>query len=202
MLSQWITCGWGKIHFKSLKICLTQVISAVVWARALYSASVELLDTKVCFFDCHEIGFSPRKKNETRYWSSSIKVSNPIKIRESFEVYMWLWGINYALLHCTLKIPKNPFYRTKMNPSWWMHVLTYCIHSKCNIQSCKSKILKDPTILLYELGSGSNYPSVISIWLCGLHGVLARFHTSLMKQVLYVFRLIYKNVSIWFILNL
>ncbi|GKF72679.1 hypothetical protein Tco_0208793, partial [Tanacetum coccineum] len=53
--------GEGVITPKSLKRHLIQETSQVASPKALYSASVELLETTVCFFDFHEIKQDPKK---------------------------------------------------------------------------------------------------------------------------------------------
>lgn len=47
--------------WRSLRRQHNQVISQVVSAKALYSASVEDLDTTVCFLACHEMRLDPKK---------------------------------------------------------------------------------------------------------------------------------------------
>lgn len=61
LLSQKTKVGWSDCTPKSLSNCLNQIISLVTDPIALYSASVELLETVVCFFDFQEIKESPRK---------------------------------------------------------------------------------------------------------------------------------------------
>lgn len=59
-LSQWSEGGFDKNWWMSLNTDRIQNTSTTQWANALYSTSVELLETVGCFFDCHEIGLDPR----------------------------------------------------------------------------------------------------------------------------------------------
>lgn len=49
----------GKNWFKSFSNERIQNILVAQWAKALYSASMEIRDTMDCFLDCQEIGLKP-----------------------------------------------------------------------------------------------------------------------------------------------
>ena len=53
--------GVGTVTCKSKSRHLSHEILQVLSAKDLYSDSVELLDTTVCFFDCQEMRLCPRK---------------------------------------------------------------------------------------------------------------------------------------------
>lgn len=60
-LSHMTSDGVGICMPKSESKHLSHEISQVLSARALYSASVEDLETTYCFLDCHEMRLLPRK---------------------------------------------------------------------------------------------------------------------------------------------
>ena len=59
-LSHMTRVGVGTVTPRSSSKHLNQEISQVLSARAMYSSSVELLDTTVCFFDCQETKLCPK----------------------------------------------------------------------------------------------------------------------------------------------
>ncbi|GKE28780.1 hypothetical protein Tco_1444164 [Tanacetum coccineum] len=61
MLLHMIGTGVELCTLNSYNKHLSQVISHVVSAKALYSASVDDLETTFCFLDCQEIRLEPRK---------------------------------------------------------------------------------------------------------------------------------------------
>ncbi|GKB94082.1 hypothetical protein Tco_0980219, partial [Tanacetum coccineum] len=60
-LSHGIKTGRGMLICRSLRRHISQLISQVLSAKAIYSASVEDLKTTPCLLDCQEIKLVPRK---------------------------------------------------------------------------------------------------------------------------------------------
>lgn len=137
--------GGKKVTPSSLSKDSSHQIFELVWAKALYSASVLEHATSGYFFELRVIRFMPTKMHDPDVNFVIFRITCPVRvIVASHGEFAYSGGRRdqEAILNHAIEVPQYLFYSRLMRLQRWSYELAYFLYPESGVWPCKCDILK------------------------------------------------------------